>query len=52
VSRFHLRVARAEVTIRIRLAQARRLKALAERSDVMVLRAAAEIGVTTGGGLT
>ncbi|WP_337876528.1 thiosulfate oxidation carrier protein SoxY [Elioraea sp.] len=50
--RFRPGIARAEVTTRIRLAQAQRVLVLAELSDGRVRRAAAEIGVTTGGCLT
>jgi sulfur-oxidizing protein SoxY len=45
-------LARAEVQTRIRLAQDQRLLVLARMSDGRVLRAAAEIRVTTGGCLT
>jgi sulfur-oxidizing protein SoxY len=45
-------LARAEVQTRIRLAEAQQLVALAQTSDGRVLRAAAEIRVTTGGCLS
>ncbi len=45
-------MARAEVQTRIRLAEDQRLIVLAQMSDGRVLRAAAEIRVTTGGCLT
>jgi sulfur-oxidizing protein SoxY len=45
-------MARAEVQTRIRLAEDQRLIVLAQLSDGRVLRAAAEIRVTTGGCLT
>lgn len=50
--RFHTGIARAEVTTRIRLAEAQRVLVLAELGDGRVRRAAVEIGVTTGGCLT
>jgi sulfur-oxidizing protein SoxY len=45
-------MARAEVHTRIRLAEDQRLVVLAQMSDGRVLRAAAEVRVTTGGCLT
>lgn len=45
-------MARAELQTRIRLAEDQRLIVLAQMSDGRVLRAAAEIRVTTGGCLT
>ncbi len=45
-------MARAEVQTRIRLAEDQRLVVLAQMSDGRVLRAAAEVRVTTGGCLT
>lgn len=45
-------MARAEIQTRIRLAEDQRLVVLAQLSDGRVLRAAAEIRVTTGGCLT
>ena len=45
-------LARAEIQTRIRLAEAQQVIVLAQTSDGRVLRAAAEIRVTTGGCLT
>lgn len=51
VGSFHLspRIARAEVTTRIRLAEEQEILVLAELSDGRVLKAAAEIAVSVGG---
>lgn len=46
------RLARAEVQTRIRLAEAQQIVVIAQTNDGRVLRAAAEIRVTTGGCLS
>ncbi len=51
IGTFHLtpRLARAQVTTRIRLAEGQRILVLAELSDGRVLQAAAEVAVSLGG---